>query len=140
VVEFKYLETATHQICVHEEINSRLNLGNVCFHSVGRHLSSRLLPKNCETCSLRLREEHRSRVFETRVLRKIFGPKREELAGGGAGNDDMCGACITHETFEKCIKILAGKPEVRRQLGSPRCRWEDNIRMDLREMGWEDMD
>jgi hypothetical protein len=36
----------------------------------------------CETWSLTLREEHRLRVFENRVLRRIFGPKRDEVAGG----------------------------------------------------------
>jgi hypothetical protein len=61
-------------------------------------LSSRLLPKNlkiriyktiilpvvlywCETWSLTLREEHRLRVFENRVLRRIYGPKGDEVAG-----------------------------------------------------------
>jgi hypothetical protein len=37
-------------------------------------------------------------------------------------------------------RILVGKPEGNRPLGKPRRRWEDNIRMDLREMGWSDMD
>jgi hypothetical protein len=44
----------------------------------------RILPVvlyGCETLSLTLREEHRSRVFENRVLRRIFGPKRDEVAG-----------------------------------------------------------
>jgi len=36
----------------------------------------------CETWSLTLREEHRLRVFENRMLRRIFGPVREEMAGG----------------------------------------------------------
>jgi hypothetical protein len=36
----------------------------------------------CDTWSLRLREEHRQRVFENRVLRRIFGPKRDEMTGG----------------------------------------------------------
>jgi len=36
--------------------------------------------------------------------------------------------------------ILVGKPEVKRPLGRPRRRREDNIRMDLREVGWEDVD
>jgi hypothetical protein len=36
----------------------------------------------CETWSLTLREEHRLRVFENRVLRRIFGPKRDEMTGG----------------------------------------------------------
>ena len=35
----------------------------------------------CETCSLTLREERRLRVFENRVLRKVFGPKRDEVTG-----------------------------------------------------------
>ena len=72
---------------------SRLKLGNACYHSVQKLLSSRLLSKNlkikiyrtiilsvvlygCETWSLTLREEHRLRVFENRVLRRIFGPNR----------------------------------------------------------------
>jgi hypothetical protein len=37
-------------------------------------------------------------------------------------------------------RILVGKPEVKRPLGRPRCRWEDNIKMDLREIGWGGMD
>jgi hypothetical protein len=37
----------------------------------------------CETWSLTLREEHRLRVFENRVLRRIFGPKRDEVTGDG---------------------------------------------------------
>jgi hypothetical protein len=77
------------------EIKSRLNFGNACYYSVQNRLSSRLISKNlkikiyktvifpivlyeCETWSLTLGEEHRLRVFENRVLRKIFGPKREE--------------------------------------------------------------
>ena len=69
-----------------------------CYHSVQNLLSSRLLSKNlkikiyraiilpvvlygCETWSLTLREERRLRVFENRVLRKVFGPKRDEVTG-----------------------------------------------------------
>jgi hypothetical protein len=95
---FKYLEkTLTDQNCMHEEINSRLNSGNACYHSVQSLLSSRLLSRNvkvkiyrsiilpvlygCETWPLTLREEHKPRVFENRVLRRIFGPKREEATG-----------------------------------------------------------
>jgi hypothetical protein len=79
-----------------EEIKRRLNSGNACYHSVQSLLSSRLLSKNlkiriyktiffpvvlygCETWSLTLRVEHRLRVFENRVLRRIFGPKRDSL-------------------------------------------------------------
>jgi hypothetical protein len=81
-----------------EEIKSRLNSGNACYRSVQSLLSSRLVSRNvkvntyntiilpvvlywCETLSLTLREEHRLRVFENRVLRGIFGPKRDEVTG-----------------------------------------------------------
>jgi hypothetical protein len=76
-------------------MKGRLNSRNACYYSVQNLLSSRLISKNlkikiyktvilpvvldgCETWSLTLREEHRLRVFENRVLRRIFGPKREE--------------------------------------------------------------
>ena len=90
----------TNQNCIQEEIKSKLKLGNACYHSVQNLLSSSVLSKNlrikiyrtiilpvvlygCETWSLTLREEHRLRVFQNRVLRRIFGPKkdREEESG-----------------------------------------------------------
>ena len=99
VEEFKYLGTTlTNQNSVQEEIKSRLKLGNACYHSVQNLLSSGLLYKNlniniyrtiilpvvlygCETWSLTLREEHRLWVFENRVLRRIFGVKRDGVTG-----------------------------------------------------------
>jgi hypothetical protein len=83
---------------IQEEIKRRLNSGNAFYHSVQNLLSSCLLSKNlkiriykmimlpvvlygCETWSLTLREEHRLRVFGNRVLRRIFGAKRDEVTG-----------------------------------------------------------
>jgi hypothetical protein len=100
VSQFKYLGvTVTNQNLIQEEIKRRLNSGNACCHSVQNFLSSRL-SKNVkariyktiilplvlygrETWSLILREEHKLRVFESRVLRRIFGPKRDGVTGGG---------------------------------------------------------
>jgi hypothetical protein len=83
---------------IQEETNTLFNLGNACYHSVQRLLSSRLLSKNvnirkcktiilpvslygCETWSPILRAQHRVRAFDNRVLWRIFGPKREEVKG-----------------------------------------------------------
>jgi hypothetical protein len=52
----------------------------------------------------------------------------------------MGGACITNGEKRNAYRLLVGKPEGRRQLGRPRCRWLDNIRMDLAEVGWGDVD
>jgi len=99
VDEFKYLGTAlTNQNSIQEEIKRRLKSANACYHSVQNLLSSSLLSKNlkiniyrtiilpvvlygCETWSLTLREECRLRVYENRVLRRLFGPKRDEVTG-----------------------------------------------------------
>jgi hypothetical protein len=78
---------------MHEEIKSRLNSENACYHSVQSLLSRKVKVKiyktiilpvvlyMCETSSLTLWEEHRLNVFENRVLRRIFGLKTEEIAG-----------------------------------------------------------
>jgi hypothetical protein len=97
VAKFKYLGTTlTDQNYTHEEIKSKLNSGNACYHSVQGLLSSCLLSSNLKvkiykaiflpvilygrkTWSLTLMEKHRLRVFENRVLRRIFGPKRDEV-------------------------------------------------------------
>jgi hypothetical protein len=52
----------------------------------------------------------------------------------------MGGACSTHGEKSNAYRILVGKPEGKRPLGRPRCRCEDDIRMDLRRIGWGGMD
>jgi len=99
VEEFKYLGTTlTNQNSIQEEIKSRFKPRIACCHSVQNLLSSSLLHKNmkikiyrtiilpvvlygCETWSLTMREERRLRVFENKVLRRIFGPNRDEVTG-----------------------------------------------------------
>ena len=107
--------------------------------------------------SLTLREEHRLRVFENRVLGRIFGSKRDGVTGEWRKlhneelNDLYCSPNIVrviksrrmrwagHVTRVKegrgVHKVLVGKPEGKRTLGRPRRRWEDNIKMDLEEVG-----
>jgi hypothetical protein len=116
----------------------------------------------CETLSFTLREEHRLRVFENRVLRRIFGHKRDEVTGGWRKlhNEELHGL-YSSPSIVRVFKagsmrwawhvgsmgevrgaynILVGMPEGRRPLGRPRSRWEDNIKMDLREIGFGDVD
>ena len=85
--------TVKNQNSVWEEIESRSKSGNACCHSVQKRLSSSLLSKSarltitlpvlcgCETWSLTLRVELRLMVFKNTVLRRIFGPKRDEVTG-----------------------------------------------------------
>jgi hypothetical protein len=54
-------------------------------------------------------------------------------------NSQLCTLAIWY-LFNNAYKILVGKPEGKRPLGRPRCRWVDNIKMDLREIGWGGMD
>jgi hypothetical protein len=50
------------------------------------------------------------------------------------------GACSTHGKMRSEYKILLGKPEGKRPLERPRRRWEDNVKLDFRRKGWEDVD
>src|SRR5215469_8621774 len=95
VEEFKYLGTTlTNRNSIQEEIKRKFKLGNACYYSVQNLLPSSLLCKNvkieiyrtiifpvvlygCETWSLTLKEERSLNVFENRVLRRVFGPKRD---------------------------------------------------------------
>jgi len=107
-----------------------------------------------ETWSLTLREDRRLRVFENRVLRRIYGPKRDEVTGE-LHNEEL-NNLYSSPNIVRVIKsrrmrwaghvarmregrgvywVLVGKPEGRRSLGGPRRRSEDNLRMELRVVG-----
>jgi hypothetical protein len=171
--KFKQLGTTlTNHSDIHNEIKSRLNTGNACYYSVQNLLSSCLISKKlkikiyrtvilpvllygCETWSVTLREENRLRVSENRVLRKIFGPKREEDRSCRQLHNDELHGLYSLPNIGRVIKsrrtmwvghvtcmgegrgvymVLVGRPEGKRPLGSPRHRWENNIKMDLREI------
>jgi hypothetical protein len=97
------------------------------------------------------------------VLRRIFGPKGDGVTGGWRKlhNEELHNLYSSPSTINRIIKssrirwaehvartgekrnacrILVGKPEGKRPLGRPRRRWVDNIKMDLREIGWVGMD
>jgi hypothetical protein len=112
----------------------------------------------CETCLSRTEEEQRLRVFENRVLRRIFGPKRDEATGEWRRlhNKELSGLYSSPNIIQvgkwrrmrwaghitrmgekrHAYRILEGRPQGRRPLGRPRRRWEDTIKMDLQEVGW----
>jgi hypothetical protein len=101
-------------------------------------------------------------VFENRVLRRIFETKRDVVTGeckklhNEELNDLYFPSNIVRVMKSRRIRwvghvtcmgqgrgmyrVLVGKPEGKRPLGRPWCRWEDNIKMDLQAVGYEDMD
>ena len=96
-------------------------------------------------------------MFENRVLRRIFGPKRDGVTGEGRKlhNEELndlysspnivrgiksrrirwAGHVARMEEGRGVHKVLVGKPEGKRPLGRPRRKWEENIKMDLQEVG-----
>jgi hypothetical protein len=104
-----------------------------------------------------LREERRLRVFENRVLRRVFVPKRDEVTGEWRKlHKEELNDLYTLPNIVRVVKsrrmswaghvarmgkdrgvhrLLVGKPEEKRPVGRPRRRWEDNIKMDLQEVG-----
>ena len=111
----------------------------------------------CETWSVALREERRLRLF-----RRIFGPKREEVTREWRNlhieelNSLYCSPSVFRVIKSRGMRwaghaaridarrgvysFFAGKPEGKRQLGKRWRKWEDNIKMDLQEVGCECMD
>jgi hypothetical protein len=112
----------------------------------------------CESWSLTLREKCRLRVFENKVLRRIFGPKRDEGTGEWRRlhNKEHYALYSSPNVKSRSLRwaghvarmgerrcaywVLLGKPEGRRPLERPRRRWKDNIKMDFRQVGWVGVD
>ena len=103
----------------------------------------------CETWALILREEGRLRLFEFRVLRRTFEPRRDEVTGEWRKlHNEELSDLYSLPNIVRVVKsrrmrwegrgrhrVLVGKPEGKRPLGRPRRRWEDTIWMDLQEVG-----
>jgi hypothetical protein len=106
--------------------------------------------------SLTLREENRPRMFENQMLRRISGPKRDEVMGDWRKlHNEELHNLYSSPNIIRMIKSRRmswaghvarmgetrnahmGKPEGKRPLGRPRRRWVDNIKMVLREIGWD---
>jgi hypothetical protein len=80
-------------------------------------------------------------VFENRVLRRIFGPKRGEVTSEWRSRRMRWAGHVARMREKRdAYRLVVGKPEGNSQLGRPRRRWVDTIRMDLREVGWGDVD
>jgi len=166
--------TLTNQNYIQEEIKRRLKFGNSCYYSVQNLLPSGSLSKNlkikiygtiilpvvlygCENWSLILSEERYLRVIENSVLRRVFGPKMDEVTGEWrklhieelkyfyslskivrvvkSRRMRWAGHVARMGEGRGIHRVLVGKPEGKRTLGRPRRRWEDNIKMDPREEG-----
>ena len=133
VEEVKYLRTTLkNQNSIQENMKSRMKSGNACYHLVQYLLSSSLLSKNiktkihrtiilpavlyaCETLSLMLREEHTMRVFQNRVLRRIFGPRRDEVTGEW------------RTLHKEELNDLYSSPNIVRGIKSRRMRWAGHV-------------
>ncbi|KAJ4447047.1 hypothetical protein ANN_09036 [Periplaneta americana] len=114
----------------------------------------------CESWTLTLGEEQRLRVFENKVLREIFGAKGDEVTGEWRqfhnaelhalySSPDIirniksrrlrwAGHVAHMGESRTAYRVLVGRPKGKRPLGRPRRRWEDNIEMDLRKVGYDD--
>jgi len=173
VEEIKYFgRTLTNQNSIQEEIKNRSNSKNTRYHSEQNLSLSILLSKNlkskiyrivillvfygCETWSLTLMEKIRLRVSENRLLKRIFGPKRDEVKGEWRKlyneelNDLYWSPNVVWVIKSRIMRwaghvarmgerrsvywVLVGIPDVKRALGRPRRKWYHNIKLDLQEV------
>jgi hypothetical protein len=178
VAMFKYFGTTiTNENPIQEEIKRRLNSLNAWYHSVQNfcllvcclktkilHYTKILPAVLCgfETWSLTLKEEHTLREIEKMMLRRIFGPKKNEVTGswGKLHNEELhnlhsspsvirmvksrrmilAGHVARLGEKRNAYRILVGNPEGKKPLGRPRLRCVGNIKQDLREIKWDGVD
>ena len=177
VEDFKYLErTLAIQNSIREEKKFRLKSGNSCYHSVClqacyprlfrikiyRNILLLVVLYGCEAWSLKLREERKLRVFENIVLRRILGPRRDEVTEECRRlHNEVLSEMYPSPNILRLIKSRRMKwvghltrrgwemgayrfflwnPDVKRPLGRPRRRCVNNIRMDLLDVGCGYMD
>jgi hypothetical protein len=118
--------------CINEEIKRRSNSRNSCYHSAHNLRSSHFVSKNlrikvykylilpvilygCETSSVTLREGHRLTIFENRMLKRIFGHKREEMVRGSRSLHN-----------EELLNLYAS-PNVNKEIKSRSMRWAGHV-------------
>ena len=175
VEKFRYLGvTVTNTNDIRIEIKRRINIGNACYYSLEKIVSPVCFPGNWKLRHIKqyyttgcivwlwnlvsiFREEHRLRVFENKVLRKIFGANKDEITGEWRKlqNAELhtlysssniirnlksrrlrwAGHVARVEQSRNAYRDLVGEPERMRPLGRPRRRWEDSFKIDLRELG-----
>ena len=139
-----------------------MEFSTACLDRVYRTVILPVVLYGCETWSLTLREEHRQGVFENRVLRRIFEYMRYDVTveWRKLRNEELnylycslnifrviksrrmrwAGHVACMEERRGSYRVLVGRHDGKRTLGRPRSRWEDNIKMDLQEVGCGGMD
>jgi hypothetical protein len=155
-MDISYL-SLLHKVCDKQGWNRRTDFGFIYLFI----LKTIILPVvlyGCETRSLTLREEHRLRVFENRVLKGILGTKRCEVTGEWRklhsaelhnlySSPDIirqmkprrmrwAGLVARMGDGRNVYRVLMGKPKGKRPPETPRRRWEDGIKTDFTEIGW----
>ena len=129
---FNKIRELLYFLFLQDSVLTRLRSGNACYHSVQNLLSSSLLSKNlkikiyrtiflpvvlygCEAWLLTLREERKLRVFENMVLRRIFGPRRDEVTGKW------------RRLHNEELSDLYSSPTIVRVIKSRRMRWAGHV-------------
>ena len=153
----KIILWSTHAGKVYKFTNSHHYFLKTRRHLLYRNIIFPVVLYGCETWSLTLREDRRLSVFENRVLRRVFGSKRDEATGEWRKlHNEELSDLYSLPNIVRVVKsrrmrwaghvarmgegrvvhrVLVGKPEGKRPLWRPRPRWEDNIKVDLQEVG-----